>query len=210
MREGRVIAMAGVFQALALVRSIALRGSCDAIAARLSLASIFRIDADGPAEVFGGVGNLRLGLETLIQQLDQQGRRDVVLTRMAVAVLRLERSLAGRSGTLHTLREQIESMIAAGLAAQAEAGHVDIAARLAGLYTDTLSLLKPRVLVEGNPSFLSQPAQVNQIRALLLAAIRAAVLWRQLDGSQLRLLFRRREYAMLARGLLARCTLDGS
>jgi len=207
VREGRVIALAGVFQALALVRAIALRGGCDALAARHSLASIFRIDADSPAEVFGGVGNLRLGLETLIAQLDEHGKRDVELTRMAVAVLRLERSLAARPDTLRMLREQIENM--AGLAAQAEAGHVDMAARLAGLYTDTLSRLKPRVLVEGNASFLNQPAQVNQIRALLLAAVRAAVLWRQLDGSQLRLLFRRRQYAMLARGLLARCTLDG-
>ena len=43
---------------------------------------------------------------------------------------------------------------------------------------------------------------------MLLAAVRAAVLWRQVGGSQLRLLLRRREYAMLARGLLARCTLD--
>ena len=47
-----------------------------------------------------------------------------------------------------------------------------------------------------------------QIRSLLLAAVRAAVLWRQMGGSQLRLLMRRREYAMLARGLLARSTLD--
>jgi high frequency lysogenization protein len=45
---------------------------------------------------------------------------------------------------------------------------------------------------------------------LLLAAVRGAVLWRQLGGSQLRLLFRRRQYAMLARGLLAACTLGGS
>ena len=76
MREGRVIALAGVFQALALVRAIALRGGCDASAARQSLASIFRIDADTPADVFGGVGNLRLGLETLIAQLGENDRRD--------------------------------------------------------------------------------------------------------------------------------------
>jgi high frequency lysogenization protein len=65
-------------------------------------------------------------------------------------------------------------------------------------------------MVEGNPAYLQQPVQVNQIRALLLAAVRGAVLWRQLGGSQLRLLFRRRQYAMLARGLLAACTLGGS
>ena len=208
MREGRVIALAGMFQAIALVRAIALRGGCDAPAMKQSLASVFRIDADSPADVFDGVGNLRLGLETLIAQLDEHDKRDVAMTAMAVSVLRLERSLAGRPEVLQTLRDQIQGM--AGLAAQAEAGQVDLAAQLARLYTDSLSRLKPRIMVEGNPQFLNQSTQVNQIRALLLAAVRAAVLWRQLDGSQLRLLFRRRQYAMLARGLLARCTLDGS
>ena len=208
MREGRVIALAGLFQSLALVRAIALRGGCDAQVMRQSLASVFRIDAESPADVYAGIGNLRLGLETLIAQLDEHGKRDPVLTRMAVAVMRLERSLVAKPDTLQTLREQIGGM--GELAAQAEAGHVDPAARLARLYTDTLSRLKPRVMVDGNASFLNQPAQVNQIRALLLAAVRAAVLWRQLGGSQWRLLFRRRQYAMLARGLLARCTLDGS
>ena len=208
MREGRVIALAGLFQALALVRAIALRGGGDAPAMRHSLASVFRIDADSPADVYAGVGNLRLGLETLITQLDEHDKRAVALTGMAVSVLRLERALARRPDMLRALREQIQGM--AGLAAQAESGQVDLAAQLARLYTESLSRLKPRIMVEGNPQFLNQPNQVNQIRALLLAAVRAAVLWRQLDGSQLRLVFRRRQYAMLARGLLARCTLDGS
>ena len=208
MREGRVIALAGLFQCLTLVRAIALRGGCDAQAMRHSLASVLRIDAESPTDVFGGIGNLRLGLETLITQLDGHGERDVDITRMAVAVLRLERSLAARPDTLKKLREQIEGI--STLSAQADAAHVDLPARLAHLYADTLSRLKPRVMVEGNHAFLNQPGQQNQIRALLLAAVRAAVLWRQLDGNQLSLLFRRRQYAMLARGLLARCTLDGT
>ncbi len=91
---------------------------------------------------------------------------------------------------------------------QLEAGTVDLAARLAKLYSDNISPLRPRIIVEGNPNFLQQPTQVNQIRALLLAAIRSAVLWRQLGGSPWRMLFRQREYAMLARGLCAGCTLD--
>ena len=207
MREGRVIALAGMFQALALVRALATRGSCDATAARQSIASVFRIDADTPADVFGGIGNLRRGLETLVAQLGEGGKRDFALTRMTVQVLRLERALARRPDTLGALRSGIDAM---GALASVEPGQADPSARLADLYAQTLSRLHPRVLVEGNPTYLQQSTQVNQIRALLLAAVRAAVLWRQLGGSQLRLLFRRRQYAMLARGLLARCTLDGT
>jgi high frequency lysogenization protein len=207
MREGRVIALAGLFQALALVRALATRGICDAVAARHSVASVFRIDADSPADVFGGIGNLRLGLETLVAQLGEGGRRDLSLTRMAVQVLRLERALARRTDLLRALRTGLDASRASG---QDEPAASDTNTRLAGLYAQTLSRLQPRIMVEGNPAFLQQTAQVNQIRTLLLCAVRSAVLWRQLGGSQLRLLFRRRQYAMLARGLLTRCTLDGA
>jgi high frequency lysogenization protein len=206
MREDKVIAMAGLMQALALVRAVALRGSCDAAAMRESLASVLRIDADHATDVFGGIGNLRLGLQTLVEQLDQP--REPSLTRMAVTVLRLERRLAARPDMLERLRAQIESI--AQMAPQDDNSMVDLPARFAQLYVETLSHLKPRVMVEGNQAFLQQAGRQNQIRALLLAAIRAAVLWRQLGGSQLKLLFRRKQYAMMARGLLARCTLDGS
>jgi len=206
MREDKVIALAGLMQALALVRAVALRGSCDAAAMRESLASVLRIDADHATDVFGGIGNLRLGLQTLVEQLDQP--REPSLTRMAVSVLRLERRLAARPDMLERLRAQIESI--AQMAPQDDNSMVDLPARFAQLYVETLSQLKPRVMVEGNQAFLQQAGRQNQIRALLLAAIRAAVLWRQLGGSQLRLLLRRKQYAMMARGLLARCTLDGS
>jgi high frequency lysogenization protein len=208
VREGRVIALAGLFQALALVRALATRGGCDAVSSRQSIASVFRIDAETPADVYGGIGSLRLGLETLVAQLGETGQRDLALTRMAIQVLRLERSLNRRADTLRALRSGIDGM--RELAEHAEAGQVDVSARLADLYVQTLSRLQPRILVEGNPNYLQQPAQVNQIRALLLAAVRSAVLWRQLGGTQLRLLFRRRQYAMMARGLLAGCTLGGS
>ena len=206
MLEDRLIALAGLAQALALVRAIALRGSCDQQAMRDSLGSVLRIDADCAADVYGGIGNLRLGLRTLIEELD--GSREATLTRMALTVLRLERALARRPEVLERLHKHIVAI--AKLDPQAQASLVDLPARLAQLYGDTLSRLNPRVMVEGNQAFLSQPARQNEIRALLLAAIRAVVLWRQLGGSRLKLLLRRRQYAMLARGLLTRSTLDGS
>jgi high frequency lysogenization protein len=207
MREERVIALAGMFQAIALVRAIALRGGADSNTAQPSLASVFKIDADSPADVFGGIGNLRLGFETLITQLDDKSR-DLAMTRIAISVLRLQRKLTARPRLLGSLREGIDAIAAqtSGL----QAGDAVVVARLAKLYADTISQLQPRILVEGNPQFLRQETQAAQIRALLLAAIRAAVLWHQLGGTQWRLLFRRRQYAMMARGLLARCTLIGS
>jgi high frequency lysogenization protein len=207
MREERVIALAGALQAARLVRAIATRGSADPASTAASLATVFKIDAENAADVFGGIPQLRLGLETLVEQVDSS-RRDTVLTRLLIAVMRLERMAARRRDLMSSLREGIEAIAAAKPPIAADSREVIEA--LAKLYSATLSTLRPRILVEGDPRFLNDAQNVDRIRALLLAAIRATVLWRQLGGSQLRLFFRHRQYAMMARGLLAQCTLSGS
>ena len=206
MKEQRLIAIAGVFQAIALVRSLAMQGQADDVALRASLASVFKLDADSAADVFGGLGGVGLGLRTLIRQIDDADR-DLALTRLVVSVLALERRLSRRRGSLDALH--------AGLVAiQRQAGqygpdHASVLARLGELYADTLSTLRPRIVVQGNPLYLTQPAHVERIRAVLMAAVRAAVLWRQLGGNYWNLLLGRRQNAMLARGLLARSVIDG-
>ena len=205
MRESRVIALAGVLQACRLVNDLATRGRADAGCVQASLGSVFRIDADSAADVFGGVAEVRVGLETLLAQFED-GHRDLALTRLVLSVLRLERRLARRPRMLRELRSGID-----GIQRQVDhfgIAHATVQGRLAELYVTTLSRLRPRVIVHGNPMHLANAQLVEQIRALLLAAVRAAVLWRQVGGSQLRLLLRRRQYAMLARGLLTRSTLE--
>ncbi|HET9033954.1 MAG TPA: high frequency lysogenization protein HflD [Dokdonella sp.] len=205
MRESRVIALAGVYQACALVHSIATEGRADSVAVESSLASLFRIDSDSAADAFGGLPGVRLGIEQLISSFSGD-HQSVAVARLVLGVLRLERKLASRKQMLQQLREGIDS-----IQRQVDhlgVDHATVKVRLADLYSETLSQLKPRIVVHGNPTHLSDPKRVEQIRALLLAAIRAAVLWRQVGGSQWRLLLRRGEYTMLARGLLTRCTLD--
>lgn len=74
---------------------------------------------------------------------------------------------------------------------------------LGKLYSETLSHLRPRVLVQGNPHYLGQATVVAEVRAVLLAAVRSAVLWRQLGGSMWDLLLRRRDLAAAVDALLA-------
>jgi high frequency lysogenization protein len=205
MNEERVLALAGLFQATALVQQLASDGRCDEQAMEASLRSVFRIDAPSVVGVYGNVGGVRLGLRTLIAQLDETGR-DMAVTRMAVTVLRLERSLAARRDLLDHLQQGI-------LAAKRQVDHFgqtspQVIGRLAELYASTLSTLKPRVMVTGNPQLLQQNAIVERVRAGLLAAVRSAVLWRQVGGRQWQLLLHRRQCSMLARGLLTGTTLD--
>lgn len=204
--EERTLALAGLFQALALVRTLATQGQADAASYVSSIGSVLRIDAPSVAAVFDGVGGVRLGLQTLQRELEGQ-QVDAATRRMALTVLRIERRLIGDPPRVEHLQQGLRD-------AQRQAEHfgsVDhptVIARLAGLYADTLSSLRPRVLVTGNAQMLNQQAIVERIRAALLAAVRAAVLWRQLGGTQWRLLLQRRQTLMVARGLLTRATLD--
>lgn len=205
MNEERVLALAGLFQACALTQQLANEGRCDEGAMEAGLASVFRIDAASVVGVYGNVSNVRLGLRSVIAQLDQSDR-DMSVTKMVVTVMRLERSLANRPELLEKLQQGI-------VAAQRQVEHfgqdsTQVTGRLAELYTTILSTLKPRVMVSGNPQQLQQPLVVEKVRANLLAAVRSAVLWRQLGGRQWLLLLYRRQCSMLARGLLTGATLD--
>lgn len=205
MNEERVLGLAGLFQACMLAQQLANEGRCDDLAMEASVASIFRIDAPSVVGVYGNISNLRVGLRGLITQLDESDK-DMSVTRMVVTVMRLERSLSGRPELLEKLQQGI-------LAAQRQVEHFgqdsgQVISRLAELYASTLSTLRPRVMVSGNPQQLQQPKVVERVRANLLAAVRSAVLWRQTGGRQWQLLVYRRQCSMLARGLLTGATLD--
>jgi high frequency lysogenization protein len=64
-----------------------------------------------------------------------------------------------------------------------------VIARFADIYHRTISELSPRVHVHGESTFLQQPDNVNRIRALLLAGIRAAILWQQKGGRRWQFIF---------------------
>jgi len=207
MNEERVLALAGLFQAATLAQQLANDGRCDEVAMAGSVASVFRIDAPSVVGVYGDVSAVRLGLRQLITLLDESNR-DVAITRMAFTVMRLERSLAHHSDLLDQLQQGIVS-------AQRQVEHFgqdspQVVKRLAELYATTLSTLKPRVMVTGNPQQLQQPAVVEKVRASLLAAVRSAVLWRQLGGRQWQMLLYRKQCGMLARGLLTGSTISNS
>lgn len=192
--DHRVLALAGVAQALQQVRRIAETGHSEAATVRTAIDSVFRIDADSPAAVYGAARDLAPGLRLLHNYFHNQGR-DEVLPRLGLAVLQLERRFVREPATVAAVAAGVRQ--AADKAAElGDSAHPDVLSRLGGLYADTISHLRPRVMVQGNPHYLGQAGVVAEIRALLLAAVRSAVLWRQMGGSMWDFLFARR--AMVA------------
>lgn len=187
--DHRMLALAGLVQALAQVRRIADTGQADAGILTTALDSVFRIDAESPAAVYGGEAALRPGL-LLLRGYFRNEARDPLLPRLALAVLQLERRFS-RDPMAQRVHEGILALVPD--AGRLDSTHPEVLAALGSLYADTVSHLRPRVMVQGNPHYLGQPGVVAEIRAVLLAALRSAVLWRQLGGSLWDFLLRRRD-----------------
>ena len=205
MNAEQILALAGVFQAASLAHALAHGGDVDDAALTASLNSVFKIDATDVRDVFAGFDGVRLGLGTLIVQIDQP-QRDLETMRLALGMLRLERKLHGRSDLQEMLLKGIED--ARRQLQHFSIEHPTISARLGELYEQTISTLRPRIMVSGDPRLLQQSSRVARIRAVLLAGVRAAVLWQQVGGRKWQLLLQRKQIGMLARGLQTRVTLD--
>lgn len=197
--SNQTIALAGIAQAVALVEQLAVTGKADQGALRASIGSLLKIDADSVYDVFGGLPGVMLGLTQLQEQLSGKGITNPDQARYAATLVFLEKQLSGRPEMQRIIRTGVEK-------AQAQAEHFgilheNVLANLGDVYFQTISTLQPRIMVKGEQTFLSNPDIANKIRALLLAGIRAALLWRQCGGSRWKFLFLRKKLHDEARRL---------
>ena len=183
----QVIALAGIAQSASLVEQLATTGTADEAAIRASIGSILKIDSDSVAEVYNGLAGIKLGLVELEKQLRGNSLPNPQQARYSASLVFLEKRLMKRSDLLESIRSGIEN-------AKIQAEHFDllhdnVLANLGDIYHRTVSTIQPRIMVNGDQVFLANTVIVNKIRALLLAGIRAALLWRQCGGSRWKFLF---------------------
>ncbi|GAB4357628.1 MAG: high frequency lysogenization protein HflD [Gammaproteobacteria bacterium] len=201
--SNRVVALAAAFQAARLVQDIAQTGQVEPEAFQASLHSLFQTDAESVEAVFGGLAGVQLGLHQLQSQLEGgKERRDIQIAKYVVSLLHLERKLARREDLLAKIREGVEQ--AKRQALHFDTAHPNVLATLADTYLNTVSTLKPRILVNGEHIHLSNQDNANRIRTLLLAGIRALILWRQCGGKRGQLIFQQRALRRETARLLAR------
>lgn len=191
--SNQTLALAALMQSALLVSQLARKGMADTLPMQTLLGSILKTEADSIDDVYAGIGGLESGLRQIVSHLSQQSRtRDMDITRYVIGLLALEKKLSRQPEMLQAISRGI-----------GEAGrqhehfglmHENMMAKLADIYSSTLSTLSPRIMVSGEPQLLANPDNANRIRALLLAGIRAAVLWRQAGGSRWKLLLQRKRF----------------
>ncbi|HIF9208847.1 TPA: high frequency lysogenization protein HflD [Photobacterium damselae] len=199
----RTIAFAGICQAVKLVQQVAQTGRCDNEMLTATLESILVTDPANTLAVYhSDEANLRIGLEALVKDIDNTSSGNE-LTRYLVGVMALERKLSGRRDSMAQLGDRIDLL-------KRQTEHFELLeeqmlSNIASVYLDIISPLGPRIQVSGTPAQLQIPQVQHKVRALLLAAIRSAVLWRQVGGKRRHLIFGRKQMVEHAKILLARC-----
>lgn len=198
--DDRILALAGIAQALQQVRRIAETGQSDARIVQTAMESVMRLDAPSVGAVYGNAAAVAPGLRLLHNQLTGSNQ-DKALGKLALSVLQVERRFNSTPACMQAVGEGV-ARIARQAQDLGDAAHPEVLAAVGALYAQTLSQLRPRVMVQGNPHYLAQPGVVAEIRALLLAAVRSAMLWRQTGGNYWDFLFfRARLLAAVERAL---------
>ena len=200
MKE-RTLALAGVFQAAELVRQSASHGTWTGFAATACLHSLFVIEPESPEDVYGGRGRVKLGAETLLAVLHGENRYADSL-RYGVGLLQIEKKFRRARKVQEQVGARLEEIALLGEDLEPHEREDLQAEQVSTLYSDTISRLTPRIVVNGKPQYLKNPRTVAWVRTLLLAGLRSATLWNQLGGSRFELMFSRKTLIREAQALL--------
>ncbi|WJY13215.1 high frequency lysogenization protein HflD [Pectobacteriaceae bacterium CE90] len=197
------LALGGICQSACLVQQLAHQGNCSNDTLRTSLNSILIVNPATTLDVFGNEeSNLTTGLKTLLSILNStRGDLNTELSRYTFSLIALERRLDKNRSAFKELSSRINQ-----LGRQTE--HYDLLSDtiinvLAGIYVDVISKLGPRIQVTGSVDILKNNQIQAKVRAILLAGIRSAVLWQQVGGGRLQLMFARNALVKHAQQILS-------
>ncbi|MBC6904903.1 lysogenization regulator HflD [Saccharophagus sp. K07] len=196
-----VIALAGITQAVDLVDKLAKTGYLDSEDFKTAVQSLFAQNPPTTEAVFGNATNLLRGYEVLIDLLQRnKGPQQTALISYCLGVVHLQKRLLRNRAMLNQIAERLDQcrhqMQHFGIT------HENVIANIASIYTETISTFPFRIQVVGEYQYLQQSRIANQVRVLLLCAIRAAILWRQLGGTRWHFLFQRGQLIKTAEQLL--------
>ena len=199
--QDRVIALAALLQSVTLVQQIAETGQVNQADMTTLLNSLIDTDAGSTIALYGDLSQLNTGIKQLNQQLAKnKDKQNMVLLRYVISLLHLERQLAKHPTMMDLISRDIEQ-VPQQIDYFGEINNPQVIAHFADIYHRTISELSPRIQVQGNPSYLQQPDNINRVRALLLAGIRAAILWRQKGGRRWQFIFQSNKIINIAASL---------
>jgi high frequency lysogenization protein len=209
-----------MFQAANLVDRLATHGQIPVSAAGVLADSLFIFDSSSAVDIYAQAEQILTG--SADQQADGASpditqNRSQSLSQNLSAGFRVAKQIFGENKTreypqtiryvmsLIKLEKQfsknnaIQTKVRNGLISIADKkstlSEKELAAELSKLYVETLANMPFRIQVLGKMQYLQNIDNEQQVRLLLLAGIRATMLWRQLGGRPWHFIFYKRHIA---------------
>ncbi|MEX1032583.1 MAG: high frequency lysogenization protein HflD [Cellvibrionaceae bacterium] len=199
--DNRTLALAGVFQAAALVEKLATTGYLPKEEFRTCVDSLLQQNPESTLATYGDLPCLTLGLQTLVDTLSGLRKESAQqCLRYLLGIMHLQQKLNARQDMLAIIGSRLAQ--ANQQAQHFGSVHDNVVGNLADLYTDTISKFRYRIHVRGEATYLQQQRVANQVRALLFAGIRSAMLWHQVGGRRWHIIVYRQRLLNRGRELL--------
>lgn len=211
--RSETIALAALFQACNQIQKIARTGYADSHASAAIIRALIITDAKTIDDIYDPQ-KLVVGLKQLVTSFtaissDKQ-ESTIEVTKNAFKLIALEQAIEKNAQIFNRLGQNIDSLRLSILSKYSdyEYGNVDTVLKedcikdYANLYQSLISPNFPKLIIYGEEQYLRISENQDQIRALLLAAIRAVVLWRQVGGRRRFFVFRRKSIIANAKTLL--------
>jgi high frequency lysogenization protein len=189
----QAMALAAVFQACHLVDQLANTGEASTEKMKVCISALLNQDPESIVDLYGSENNLETGADAMTLLLNEPKGSELfssIILVYGLSILSIERQLNSRPVLLKNIAEGIDN--ASRQAEHFSVIHDNVFANIASLYQTTISTLRNRIQVKGNPIYLQQPGVAERIRCLLFAAVRSAFLWRQLGGKRYHLVLYRK------------------
>tara|TARA_R110000868_G_scaffold364037_5_gene626741 strand:- start:22364 stop:22990 length:627 start_codon:yes stop_codon:yes gene_type:complete len=199
--QTQALALAALLQSAQLVDQIAVTGKALPETYNPLLQSLFAFDSEHPAAIYGGTHGVDSGLKLLIAALSGEASSTYrAVMRYALGMIHLQGKLSKDKEQLNIIANRLQH-----IHFNTEHFNNDInnlSSSVAAVYKDTISTYKSRIHVNGNAIHLQNASNADKIRALLLAGIRAAVLWRQMGGKRWHFFTARKRLLQAAQSLI--------
>jgi high frequency lysogenization protein len=196
----QTLSLAAVVQCCILVQRMARTGSVDENNLSRMVRTAVIVETPDPESLYDGTTDISPALKlmgTLATGKPDAEQLDVL--RMSNSALQLQATLRGND----LIRNKLGSTLATLNAGSRSIPYTDeVFFSLNDAYTETLSHLRPSIIVNGAEGHLQSAVLVAKVRSALLAAVRNAYLWHQLGGRRWHLLVFRKRYGEHVRELL--------
>lgn len=204
--QDQTLALASMMQSAQIIQQIATSGTSNQPAFEASLETLFKFDSPTTLDVFGDLSALITGFKTILTfDKNSEKQPDQVILYYVLSMLKIAKKIQANQGLTNKIFEGLENIQNQSqqfdLSVNAQSHKIDL------LYQETISKMKPRIMVQGNQQHLSAADNTSKVRTLLFSGIRAAFLWSQLGGSKWKLLFSKKHYLDHAKKYLAQVNI---